>query len=702
MLTNKTRKRFSIHKRLMLIFGCLLTVASIAGSLIAIRIARKAVTEKIEAHLIDKAEDVSKIIDSRIASVFQFLEGIQNMEGMQDEGLTFAEKSALFASSAARKKIKNFGVSDAAGIRYASDETTASIADREWFKAAIAGRPFIFEPHISRSTHTLQMLFAVPIYDTRQQVIGVFDALFPSSLLSDEIKDIVVGKTGECYVIGLTGKVIAHKNQEFIEKSYNIIESAANNTELTSVAAFLRHALKAGKSEVGYYTYQGKPYIASYATIKTTGWTVIIKAPLNEFMETVDTLQKTMLIFGIIILLFALVIIYFAALSIVRPIKTTVFALKNIAQGEGDLTVRLPVYGNDEITDMSEYFNETIKKIGTSIRSVSTNSSLMEEVGNELAANMTETASAIYQISTNIENVKKQVMAQSNSVIEIGTSLQSMMRTTEKLDTHVEIQTESVDTTLLSVDQMVKSIHTVNSGIEKNLRILDELNQATGNGKATIADSVSLSKAVDESSVVLLETTTVIQNIAAQTNLLAMNAAIEAAHAGEAGKGFAVVAGEIRKLAEESSAHGKNITDILQGLKIKIEQVTASAESIETQFDTIFALVEKTKNQEQVIMHAMQEQKNGSAYIVQAMEKIGTITHEVQKVSQEMLTGNTAVSDEMKILAAMSDTIACSMNEMAAGAAQINQAVQEVNDITQQNKRSIQNLSEEVGKFKVN
>ena len=158
MLTKKTRKRFSIHKRLMLIFGCLLTIAAIAGSLIAIRTARKAVTEKIETHLIDKANDVSTIIDSRIVSVFQFLEGIQNMEGMQDEQLTFAEKSALFASSIARKNIKNFGVSDAAGIRYASDGTSASIADRDWFKTASAGHPAVFEPHISRSTHTLQIL----------------------------------------------------------------------------------------------------------------------------------------------------------------------------------------------------------------------------------------------------------------------------------------------------------------------------------------------------------------------------------------------------------------------------------------------------------------------------------------------------------------------------------------------------------------
>ena len=701
MKTKKAKKRFSILTRLMLIFGCLVILAAVVAGFIAISASRKAVVERIETHLIDKVNDVVKIIDGRLGSVFQFLEGIQNIPGMQDEHISFAEKSLRFATSAARKNIKNFGVSDAAGIRYASDGTTSTITDRAWFKAAISGRSYVFEPHISRSTQTLQILFAVPIYDAQHRVIGVFDALFPSSLLNDEIEDIVIGKTGECYILGLTGTAIAHKNKALVETSYNALEDAKLKPYLASTAAFLHEALKAETSKVGYYTYQERPYIASYAHIKTTGWTVIIKAPVNEFMGAVNDLQKTMILFGIGILLLTLIVIYFAGCTIVRPIRKAVVALKNIAQGDGDLTVRLPIYGNDEMSDMAGYFNETIKKIGTSVRSVSVNTGLMKTVGIELAANMTETASTVYEISTNIENVKKQVMTQSKSVIEIGSSLQLMLRTIEKLDTHVDVQTQSVDASRVSIDQMVKSIHTVNSSIEQNLQILDELNKATGNGKTAVAESVGLSKEVDESSEILLDTSSIIQNIAAQTNLLAMNAAIEAAHAGEAGRGFAVVAGEIRKLAEESSAHGKNITNILHQLKTKIERVTDSAESIESQFDTIFALVEKTKDQEQVIMQAMQEQKNGSMHVVQAMDKIGNMTHEVQKVSQEMLKGSTAVSDEMTLLASMSDAIACSMNEMAAGAVQINNAVQEVNEISQKNKMSIQNLSDEVGKFKV-
>ena len=180
-----------------------------------------------------------------------------------------------------------------------------------------------------------------------------------------------------------------------------------------------------------------------------------------------------------------------------------------------------------------------------------------------------------------------------------------------------------------------------------------------------------------------------------------MNAAIEAAHAGEAGKGFAVVAGEIRKLAEESNTQGKNITAILQGLKEKIELVNTAAVAIEKQFDTIFDLVERTKTQEHIIMGAMQEQNADSERILTAMHTIDNMTHTVQNISYEMLHGSNLVSDEMKRLANMSDAIADSMNEMATGTMQINNAVHEVQELSQHNKNSIDNLASEVNQFKI-
>ena len=249
---------------------------------------------------------------------------------------------------------------------------------------------------------------------------------------------------------------------------------------------------------------------------------------------------------------------------------------------------------------------------------------------------------------------------------------------------------------------MIANIEAVAKGVASNLKTLDELNTAANAGKTAITETVSLTQGVDASSEVLLETSAIIQNIAAQTNLLAMNAAIEAAHAGDAGKGFAVVADEIRKLAEESNRHGKNITVILKELKEKIGRVNDATVSIERQFDSIFTLMEKTKTQEHTIMDAMQEQSTGSGRIMNAMHMIEKVTQKARNNAHDMLAGSNLVASEMERLGAMSDNIANSVTEMAVGAVQINNVVQDVNAITHQNRASIEGLAAEVGKFKIN
>lgn len=249
---------------------------------------------------------------------------------------------------------------------------------------------------------------------------------------------------------------------------------------------------------------------------------------------------------------------------------------------------------------------------------------------------------------------------------------------------------------------MVANIASIGQTLGKTDDVIRTLTAATGDGKATLVSSNTVTQKIAEESGSLMDASSVIQHIASQTNLLAMNAAIEAAHAGEAGKGFAVVADEIRKLAEESSAQGKTITTTLKTLSGEIEMLATSSKTVEEKFNVIFTLAEQVKSMSDRLTEAMREQENGSREVLTAIKSINTVTIEVQAGSEEMLKGGESVAQEMRKLDDLTRIITDSMNEMAAGAVQINNAVQEVNQITQKNKHSIESLAQEVGKFKVN
>jgi len=387
--------------------------------------------------------------------------------------------------------------------------------------------------------------------------------------------------------------------------------------------------------------------------------------------------------------------------SITTPLGAAVSALRNIAQVDGDLTKRLDENAAGEIGELSRYFNETMAKIGGVISSIKAEASAMMEVGNTLASNMTETAAAVNQISANIVGVNNQAMNQSASVVQTHATVTEIVKNIENLNASIAGQSGDVTRSSEAVNEMVGNIGAVSGMLRRNVASVDELKAASERGAEDMDQVSALVRTIAEASDGLAEASTVIKNIASQTNLLAMNAAIEAAHAGDYGKGFAVVADEIRKLSEGSSSEAGSIATVLGSLKSLIDRVEQASHEAQERFRTVYELTVTVKEQETAMSNAMDEQNAGGATVLEAIGRIEEVTASVRDGAGTMLAGSREILDEMSRLSRVTQEITDSMKEMAIGTTEIDTAVNEVNEIGIENRESIARLSAEVGRFSV-
>ena len=369
---------------------------------------------------------------------------------------------------------------------------------------------------------------------------------------------------------------------------------------------------------------------------------------------------------------------------------------------EGNYTQEdLKVISRDEYgilaLSLNKFHNAT-KNLLSGMGSTIVNST---ESANSTSSSMDDITSSTNQMISNIQQIQNQMNDQASCVEESAGAINEILANIKSLNDSIEEQSAAVEESSAAVNQMVANIQSVTSILEKNEVSTNQLAEASAIGQEKVSIAVDLSNKIMEESKGLLEASNVVQNIATQTNLLAMNAAIEAAHAGDAGKGFAVVADEIRKLAEQSNEQGKKITESLKNLENVISNVADSTTQLSDQFTSIFELTKVVKQQEDVVMSAMKEQAAGSNQILIAMRNIGDITGSVKEGSAEMLAGSTQLSKEMELLNNATLATNSNVNEMANGASQIISAVEKGHDATTVNSESIQLLVDEMNKFKL-
>jgi methyl-accepting chemotaxis protein len=567
-----------------------------------------------------------------------------------------------------------------------------------------SGRVTVLDPYFYNigGKDVLISSIAAPILGSNGEVLGVVGVDFDVTTFQKISQSNKPYPDALAAVFSNNGTVIAHFDESHIGKS---LESERNMTG-SYFDTFVK-AVKTGESLTFYnYVKELKENLGIFVVPITvegsdTPWSYAVAIYEKTMMNMLNAMLSISIAISFMILAIVSVAAIILSRTISKPIVKVTETLKDISEGEGDLTRSIQVNSKDEIGSLAHYFNETLDKIKKMIIVIKNETTGLSHIGTDLSSNMTETAAAINQITSNIQSIEGQVINQSASVTETNATMEQVVTNIKKLNGHVECQSDSVGKASSAIEEMVANIQSVTQTLLKNAKNVKELKEASEVGRVDMQDVAADIKEIVQDSEGLLQINSVIQDIASQTNLLSMNAAIEAAHAGEAGRGFAVVAEEIRKLAEISGEQSKTITLVLKKIRGSIDKITSSSGNALSRFEVIDAGVKVVAEQEENIIKAMKEQETGTQQVLNGVVTVTDITRQVRSGSEEMLEGSEEVIHESQNLEKVTQEITGGIHEMASGAQQINTAVNHVNEISGENRERIKNLMRQVELFKV-
>ena len=560
---------------------------------------------------------------------------------------------------------------------------------RSWYRQAeAAGGDTIVTPAYMSTIGSSVICFSRRVVSGAGAFVGCVSIEVKLAQLTAFIDSLKVGKTGYVMLFQNDGTILADPMHH--DLVFTKLDNEGNQ--------YLKNFQNAGtKAEV--VTIDNIQWRLRVFSIDELGWKIAVLVQNNEILESFYRMVISMVVVGTGMLMAFFWLIFWFSKRLKGYLRKIQLIFTKMASG--DLTGRFYIKKHDEIGRLMIDFNTTMDKVAAMVNSLIHESKAMQHVGDDLYNNMAETASAINEISANVESIKRQTLTQASSVQKTGNVVENIIEQIQKLDKEITVQAGSVAHSSAAVEEMAASIVSITQTLEQNNNLIKEMYSMTRDGKEGAKTANSVVKQIAERSDSLLEASVIIQNIASQTNLLAMNAAIEAAHAGETGKGFAVVADEIRKLAEESNAQGKQIGGVLKESIEIIRTLITAGNGAEQTFDKVYELATQISDQEDSITRSMQEQMNANKEVLIAIEDINTTTNTVKAGSSEMLSGSGEVAREMNKLDGLTQVIANSMDEMSAGAIQINNAVVEVNDLVQKNKESIGILVNKVKEFTV-
>lgn len=624
----------SIKTKLIIFSTILVITVTLVIGLISITIGRNTIKEQAKYSLMLLAGESAKLTQSRVDAMVSALTMISKKTQITEMG--WEVNLNVLSEELAKTNFIDIGYVLPNGYTYFTDGTVSLMSDRAYVEEALAGHTSISDVIISRVTRKPEFEAAAPVYGNGL-VVGAVIARMKADYLSEITKDIGYGGKGYAFMMNHIGTIIAHPDTQKVIDRFNPVKEGADSAY---------QQILTEKNGVISYQEEGRTLYAGFAPIEGTDWSFVITADQEEVMAAIPKMLRSIILVMFLVVAISLVAVYLVERRITGPLIALTKHSKLISNLDISKNIDVEyLLQRDEIGTLSEAFQNLIVKLRDTITSISASAVEVSDTALRLTATSQQSALVSDEISRTVEDIARGAMEQANH--------------TEEGLTHASVLEIKLQSNHECMQELNQATSQVMGLVSKGLNGIDRLDRLTKENDQATRNTCDRMLTMKQNSSQIREASRIISEIAKNTNLIALNASIEAARAGDAGLGFAVVAREIQTMADQSADSAKYIEVMVNGLLQSIEQAVDSMNSI------LVTSKEQSKSVADTIdrYHTISQAMNKSEIAVQ---KLNNSEIEMKSVNQEiklMLQSLSAIAEQN---AAGTEQTASSMEEQSA------------------------------------